>query len=1666
MKTRLTIAVLAAMAVAANSFAQTVDTAMSGGVSEPFGIAIDSSTTNNYFYVTDSIGGRVVRYSPGTGEQADLTQSIFGSPQGIVLTAGGKLAVADYGRHVISIVGLDGIVTTTIGTGDRGNLDGPRATAQFDFPAGLATDSAGRIYVADSKNNKIRRIDGSFNVSTYGPSTNLLGPEGVAVDESGRVFVADTRNHVIRLISADGSTITTIAGEFGVPGNSTGFGSGARFNFPKGLLWIGGDTGLLVADTQNHVVRRVYQRPADNAWLVASYAGVAGVHGFQNGSAATATFFEPTGLAKDVSGLILVVDLKNDAVRRLVRPTVTTAVFDYPGGSFSNIVSIKITNDKDILPTNSVYQYTLDGSDPVSSSAIFPRTGSVTITPTAASTNVIFKVRGTSPDAMSGTLVSNTFSFFVNPLSVNIAGGSFTNDISLTNGTLTAAATLRYTTDGSAPIDSSPAWTDGTWGRSGPLMVRGFRSGFAPSIILSNTYTFNVATPVVNREDGVYFNAVAVIMSSGTTAAELRYTLDGSEPTRGSTLYTDGENGFQLASNTAIPGNRVVRVKGFKDGYVTSEEVRRTYTFRVATPTIDVAGGSFTNNVDVNFAIQTTGAALHFTTNGNAPTETDPVWSNGSYGTDGPLLVRAFRTGFNPSDVVSNKFNFTVATPVIDVASGTYSNNVVVTVTGGTDGATYRYEVDGSTPTASSPGVVSGGTITISTNAIGGTNSVLKIVGMKSGYANSQGVQATYALTCDAPVVSLSGGSFINNTNVTVTTRTAGATIRYTTNGSTPTGSSPIWTDGSFGVDGTLKIAVFKDGYNTSSVASGVFSFTVDPPVINVASGTYNETFLVSITNLTDGSTFYYTTDGSTPTTSSSSIANGATIAITTNSVAGTGTTLKVLPYKTSYAAASVLSRSYVLKVGTPVVSVPGGSFFNDTNVTVTVPATTNTTVKFTTNGTDPVAGDTTWTDGAFGTDGTLKVRAFRDGFIDSDVPANLFTFTVATPSITPGSTNAINVLTTSVATATTGSVSLYFTTDGSAPTASSTLVSGAITVRTNTALRAIGIKAGYRNSAVASADYQIQVDAPSMTPNSGFYQDGATVNLTVGRLGGANIHYSVNGSDPTESDPLFSAPFRLSQGDLAKLRAKAFWPNTVPSSVTAFTLTVGNTNTIGVARDVNAGPGSSVVVPVVVNLATNQALRSLQFRIEVWPDSGAANLTSDLRAQGFSTNDFVLVSSGNASGAATGSYTTYRTSGGGITTNGMIITYIATNANLNVSGFGTVALVVVPLPAGAQIGQQYKIRTLFPSGTSDANQQSVPIGSLDARTISIAQIHYIVGDTALGRWYNAGDFGDGDLDNADVNAAFYASLGVKVPYAYTDAFDAMDAYPDDTANSVGGDGQIRFLDWQRILDRSLRRSSSNWERYWSTNGVRVATNATLAIRSPDSPLHPFASGITASVVDPAARLYGGVISQASAAATVRVPVRLKVAPACAITGLQFRGIVEPIGSAPAVTAPVTFEAANGIPLPLQATGVAANQTTAAWSELVNPLISAWQGDTLLGHVSFVIPAGAAAGSQYQVRFVNADGAPNLDTQYDVETQQGVVAVQAAAVAPVKALPGVRLAWFGITGQRYAVESAATVNSEAWQTESSDVVGQGRQQEYVDQNPGTSTKFYRIRLIQ
>lgn len=189
----------------------------------------------------------------------------FSDPWGIAVADDGLVYVADAGDND-RIRAIDRTGRSRVFSGSvTGFIDGPAGTARFDTPSGLALDAAGVLYVADTGNNAIRRVDAQGTVTTiagghgrgdqdgHGFDAHLNGPVGVAVSGSGDVYVADTYNHRIRRIDASG-TVTTIAGT--TPGFQDGPAAQARFDTPCSLA-VGPDGSIWVADTSNRAIRRI-----------------------------------------------------------------------------------------------------------------------------------------------------------------------------------------------------------------------------------------------------------------------------------------------------------------------------------------------------------------------------------------------------------------------------------------------------------------------------------------------------------------------------------------------------------------------------------------------------------------------------------------------------------------------------------------------------------------------------------------------------------------------------------------------------------------------------------------------------------------------------------------------------------------------------------------------------------------------------------------------------------------------------------------------------------------------------------------------------------------------------------------------------------------------------------------------------------------------------------------------------------------------------------------------------------------------------------------------------------------------------------------------------------------------------------------------------------------
>jgi hypothetical protein len=294
-----------------------------------------------------------------------------------------------------------------------------------------------------------------------------------------------------------------------------------------------------------------------------------------------------------------------------------------------------------------------------------------------------------------------------------------------------------------------------------------------------------------------------------------------------------------------------------------------TYTIQqqqqTATPTFSPAAGTYTGSVTVSISDATTGATIHYTTDGSTPTTASPVYSTPLTLTQ-TTTVKAMATASGMTDSAVTSATFTIqqptATPTFSPAAGTYTGSVSVRISDATSGATIYYTTDGSTPTPASPIYSSAFTVTQTTT--------VKAMAAANGMTNSGVASATYTIQTPTPSFSPAAGTYSQPQSVTIGDTAAGATIRYTTDGTTPTASSPVYS-GPISVTRTTTInaIAFANGMTTSAVASATYTLQAAQPTFDPPGGNYLLPQSVSIADASAGVTIYYTTDGTTPTTSS-----------------------------------------------------------------------------------------------------------------------------------------------------------------------------------------------------------------------------------------------------------------------------------------------------------------------------------------------------------------------------------------------------------------------------------------------------------------------------------------------------------------------------------------------------------------------------------------------------------------------------------------------------------------------------------------------------------------------------------------------------------------------------------------------------------------------------
>lgn len=335
----------------ANAFSGDGGPATAASLYNPVGIAADSGGN---LYIADSYNQRVRRVDPSgiittvagnatyvfSGDGGPATEASLLYPAGVALDSGGNLYIADTYHQRVRLVGAaSGVINTLAGNGTSWfSGDGGGATDASLYSYGVAADNGGNLYIADTYNRRIRRVDTGGIISTIagngtaafsgdgGPATSAsidLG-FGVALDSSINLYFADSRNLRVRRVAAATGVITTVAGNGSAgPGGDGGPATSASLQDGPNGVAVDSSGNLYIADTANERIRRVDAITG----IITTVAGN-GTYGFSGdgGPATSAALGYPTNVALDGGGNLYIADAYNHRIRRVAPDGIITTV--------------------------------------------------------------------------------------------------------------------------------------------------------------------------------------------------------------------------------------------------------------------------------------------------------------------------------------------------------------------------------------------------------------------------------------------------------------------------------------------------------------------------------------------------------------------------------------------------------------------------------------------------------------------------------------------------------------------------------------------------------------------------------------------------------------------------------------------------------------------------------------------------------------------------------------------------------------------------------------------------------------------------------------------------------------------------------------------------------------------------------------------------------------------------------------------------------------------------------------------------------------------------------------------------------------------------------------------------------------------------------------------
>ncbi|HEX4320597.1 MAG TPA: chitobiase/beta-hexosaminidase C-terminal domain-containing protein [Acidobacteriaceae bacterium] len=828
----------------------------------------------------------------------------------------------------------------------------------------------------------------------------------------------------------------------------------------------------------------------------------------------------------------------------IIKPVLPTPTFNVAEGIYPTAQTVAIS---DTTAGTTIY-YTTNGTTPTTSSSVY----SSPITVSASETVKAIAVNSRYTNSAVGIAVYTIGPAATVPKPIlSPAAGTYPAAQTVTISEAMAGAIIYYTTNGTAPTTSSTIYTGPIYvGSSQTIQAIAIQVGYINSTVAGDVYIIKpvLPTPIFSLVAGSYATTQTVTINEPIADSTIYYTTNGTTPTTSSTVYSGpitvsvSETVKAIAANSRYT-NSAVATAAYMIGSTT-----------LPTPTLFPGAGTYTAPQTVTMSDATPGATIYYTTNGTAPTTSSSVYSGPiAVSASETILAIAIKTNSTNSAVATAVYTINIPTtlpkPTLSPAAGTYTTTQMVTISDATPGTTIYYTNNGTIPTVYSTRYT--GPITVA------SSQTLQAIAVEDGYTNSVAAGDVYIIkpVLPTPTFSVAGVVYTSAQTVTISDAIAATTIYYTTDGTTPTTSSTVYSGPiTVNVSETIEAIAVKTSYTNSAVATATYTIgaatTLPKPTLSPAAGTYTTTQMITISDATAGTTIYYTNNGATPTASSTRYTGPITVA--------SSQTLQAIAVEAGYTNSTVAGDVYIIKpvLPTPTFSLAAGTYTTAQTITIS-DATAGTTIYYTTDGTTPTTSSTVYSGLiTMSASETIQAIAVKTSYTNSAVAAAVYTVGAPTKLPKPTLSPAAGTYTTTqmvTISDTTPGTAIYYTNNGTMPTTSSARYAGPITVASSQTLQAVAVEAGYTNSAAAGDVYIIKpvLPTPAFSVAGGVYTSAQTVTISDATAG-TTIYYTANGTTPTTSSSVYSGPISVSASEIIEaIAVKTSYTNSAVATAT-----------------------------------------------------------------------------------------------------------------------------------------------------------------------------------------------------------------------------------------------------------------------------------------------------------------------------------------------------------------------------------------------------------------------------------------------------------------------------------------------------------------------------------